>query len=161
MNDIYTTLTSRIEQTLLDLERMVVRTERKMKMASQTDDDAYYDAATLNLHGFYAGIERAFEDIAQTMGESLPTGSHWHQNLLLQMSAPQPSKRPAVISTETRYCLDEYRQFRHIVRNVYTFNFRSSSLEILARDVRKCFTSVSTDLTNFIQFLHQLATNDE
>jgi hypothetical protein len=161
MNDKYTALASRIEQTLLDLERVVVRLERQMKMASQTDDDAYYDAAALNLHGFYAGIERTFEDIAQTMGESLPTGSHWHQNLLLQMSAPQPDRRPAVISIETRYCLDEYRQFRHIVRNVYTFNFRSSSLGVLARDVRVCLTAVSTDLTNFIQFLNQLVTDDD
>ncbi|MCP4359840.1 MAG: hypothetical protein GY796_17675 [Chloroflexi bacterium] len=124
MNSMYTALASRIEQTLLDLKRVVARTERQMQMASQTNDDAYFDAAALNLHGFYAGIKRTFEDIAQTMGESLPTGSHWHQN-------------------------------------VYTFNFRSSSLEVLARDVRNCLTAVSTDLSNFIQFLHQLSADDD
>ena len=157
----YTALAGRIEQTLLDLERVVVRLERQMKMAAQTGDDAYLDAAALNLHGFYAGIERTFEDIAQTMKESLPSGPNWHQNLLLQMAASQPNLRPSVISTETRYCLDEYRQFRHIVRNVYTFNFRSSSLGVLAHDVRNCLTAVSNDLANFIQFLTQLAADND
>lgn len=161
MNDMNAALASRIEQTLLDLERVVARTERQMKMAQQTNDDAYFDAAALNLHGFYAGIERTLEDIAQTMGETLPTGSRWHQNLLLQMSASQPDLRIAVLSTETRYCLGEYLQFRHVVRNVYTFNFRSSSLSVLARDVRSCFEAVSTDFTNFVQFLYQLNGDDD
>ena len=31
--------------------------------------------------------------------------------------------RPAVISTETGTRLDEYRRFRHVVRNVYTHSF--------------------------------------
>jgi hypothetical protein len=31
--------------------------------------------------------------------------------------------RPAVISDETREALDEYRGFRHVVHNVYTFKF--------------------------------------
>lgn len=160
MRDVYAALIGRLEQTLLDSERVVARLERQVQMARQTNDDAYFDAAALNLHGFYAGIERAFEDICQTSGEALPTGSHWHQNLLLQMSSPQANLRPAVISTETRYCLDEYRQFRHIVRNVYTFNFRSSSLVPLANDVRHCLTAVTTDLNHFIHFLQEVTRHD-
>jgi hypothetical protein len=34
--------------------------------------------------------------------------------------------RPAVISKETRNTLDEYRGFRHIVRNVYSFNLSAA-----------------------------------
>ena len=33
--------------------------------------------------------------------------------------------RPAVISGSVRFGLEEYRGFRHIVRNVYTYNFDS------------------------------------
>ncbi len=156
MNEAYNSLASRLEQTLVDLERVIARVEMQMKKALTTDDDAYLDAAALNLHGFYAGVERAFEDIAQTMEQSLPTGSRWHQNLLLQMGAEIPGKRPSVISRSTRDCLDEYRQFRHVVRNVYTFNLRGSRLKELAQGVGACFTAVSTDLSHFIQFLRQL-----
>lgn len=157
MNEAYNSLASRLEQTLADLERVVARVDVQMKKALTTNDDAYLDAVALNLHGFYAGVERAFEDIAQTVEQSLPSGPRWHQNLLLQMGAEIPEIRPSVISRSTRDCLDEYRQFRHIVRNVYTFNLRGSRLKVLAEEVGDCFTAVSTDLNRFIQFLRQLA----
>lgn len=156
----YVSLAARLEQTLIDLKRVMTRVESQMKKALSTDDDAYLDAAALNLHGFYAGIERAFEDIAQTIEQSLPSGSRWHQNLLLQMGAEIPGKRPSVISRQTRDCLDEYRQFRHVVRNVYAFNLRGSRLKELAEGVGDCFTAVSTDLSHFIQFLQQLDADD-
>lgn len=156
----YNSLAGRLEQTLIDLKRVTARVEAQMKKALSTDDDAYLDAAALNLHGFYAGVERAFEDIAQTIEQSLPSGSRWHQNLLLQMGAEIPGKRPSVISHQTRDCLDEYSQFRHIVRNVYTFNLRGSRLKELAEGVGDCFTAVSADLSHFIQFLQQLSADD-
>ncbi len=156
MSDEYVALMGRLEQTLFDLDRVVSRTEKQMKQAVATNDDAYLDAAALNLHGFYAGVERAFEDIAQTMSEALPSGSHWHQNLLLQMSNELSGIRPAIITVQTRYCLDEYRQFRHVVRNVYTLNFRLSSIQSLVTDLRTCLNFVTKDLNNFIQFLQQL-----
>ncbi|MFO7682145.1 MAG: hypothetical protein R6X34_19050 [Chloroflexota bacterium] len=160
MTNLYVALASRLEQTLIDLDRVVARAEMQIEKAGTTEEDSYYDAAALNLHGFYAGVERTFEDIAQTLSETLPPGANWHQNLLLQMASEIPGKRPAVIRLNSRYCLDEYRQFRHVVRNVYTFRFRSSAVQELVEDLRGCFDAVSTDLTNFIQFLNQLATDD-
>ncbi len=157
MSNDYVALVGRLEQTLFDLDRVVSRTEKQMKQAVITNDDAYLDAAALNLHGFYAGVERAFEDIAQTLSETLPSGSHWHQNLLLQMSSEISGIRPAVITVQTRYCLDEYRQFRHVVRNVYTLNFRLASIQSLVADLRACLNLVNQDLHHFIQFLQQLA----
>lgn len=61
---------------------------------------------------------------------------------------------------ETYRCLSEYRRFRHVVRNVYTFNLRGSRLKELAEG-GDCFTAVSTNLSHFIQFLQQLSTNDD
>lgn len=156
----YDSLASRLEQVLIDLAHVTQRIETQLQKATTTDDDAYLDAVALNLHGFYAGIEHAFEDVAQTVEQSLPAGSRWRQNLLLQMSAEIPGKRPSLISRQTRDCLDEYRQFRHVVRNVYTFNLRGSRLQELAAEVGACFTAVSTDLSRFIEFLRQLNAND-
>ena len=78
---------------------------------------------------FIQGIERIFEDIARTMERSIPKDVEWHQDLLLQMSAEISSIRPPVLSMDTRDCLDEYRGFRHVVRNVYTFHLRPARLQ--------------------------------
>ncbi len=56
------------------------------------------DGVALNLHGFYAGVERIFEEIAREIDGSLPAGPEWHRDLLLQMSAEVAGTRPPVIA---------------------------------------------------------------
>jgi hypothetical protein len=60
---------------------------------------------------------------------------------------------PAVIGRDTRHCLDEYRAFRHVVRNVYAFNLRPSRLQELVSGLRPCFDSAARDLLGFAAFL--------
>jgi len=120
------------------------------------NDDAYYDAVALNLHGFYTGVERIFSDIAKTIEKDFPEDFDWHRQLLLQMSADIPDIRPKAIEIETRHCLDEYRSFRHVVRNVYTFHFRFSRLNELASESRACYEKIFKDLDGFIAFLKKL-----
>ncbi|MFN8490072.1 MAG: hypothetical protein U0350_20965 [Caldilineaceae bacterium] len=153
----YAALVGRINQAMLDLERVVNRAELLLNKARQNNDDGYLDGVALNLHGFYTGVETIFEDIARNVEGTIPIGPNWHQELLLQMSAELSALRPAVISNETRYCLDEYRGFRHVVRNVYTFNLRSGRLQQLSEEVHACYDRVKRDLASFTQFLEQLA----
>lgn len=160
MNPSHKALGGRISQTLLDLDQVVSRAEFLMNKAKQTGDDGYLDGVALNLHGFYTGVERILEDIARTMEKSVPSGANWHQELLLQMSACMKSIRPAVISRETRHCLDEYRGFRHVVRNVYTFNLKFSRLQELTEQLRECCKSVQSDLEKFMSFLEQVAEDE-
>lgn len=148
-------LIGRIEQTLADLEQVVQRVELLRHKAQQSDDD-YWDGVGLNLHSFYTGIERIFEDIARTLEHTVPDGANWHLDLLLQMSAEMSGIRPPVITTTTRYCLDEYRGFRHVVRNVYAFHLRPSRLIELTQELPACFHAVRQDLQQFIQFLNQV-----
>ncbi len=111
----------------------------------------------LNLHGFYAGIEQVFEDIARTLEGGVPAGANWHQALLLQVASEVADIRPAVIRGDTRQCLDEYRSFRHIVRNVYTFNLRPGRLTELVAGLGACQTAVARDLSEFAALLERLA----
>ena len=90
-------LAGRIRRIVSDLEQVVRRAESLMHKAKQTGDDGYLDGVALNLHGFYSGAERLFEDIARTLEKALPAGAGWHQDLLLQMSAEVPSIRPPVL----------------------------------------------------------------
>ncbi|MCK5339886.1 MAG: hypothetical protein KAJ60_02370, partial [Desulfobulbaceae bacterium] len=84
----------------------------------------------------------------------------WHHNLLLQMSGELKSVRPPVISRETRHCLDEYRSFRHVVRNIYTFNLKSPRIQNLAEQLHDCYLKVKDDLDDFMLFLEKLGGND-
>jgi hypothetical protein len=149
-------LASRIETQLTELESVIERTERQFSKAISSGDEDYLDGAALNLHSFYAGIERIFEVIAREIDNSMPTGPEWHRNLLVQMSAEISGTRPAVIGRSTRNCLDEYRGFRHLVRNIYTFNLRPSRVEELVTDLRPCYATVTVDIKAFCQFLNSL-----
>lgn len=153
----YVALAGRIRQALVDVARLVDRAELLMRKTEQSGDDDYLDGIALNLHGFYVGIERIFEDIARSLEGTLPTGPDWHRDLLLQMSAEVASVRPPIIGIETRHCLDEYRGSRHVVRNAYTFHLRQTRLQELVTALHDCYRSTAHDLNSFISFLEKLA----
>ncbi|MDW8325468.1 MAG: hypothetical protein RMK99_02775 [Anaerolineales bacterium] len=77
------------------------------------------------------------------------------------MSTELTGIRPAVLSQSTRLCLDEYREFRHVVRNVYTFNLRTNRLDNLASELGACFSRFSQDIAQFISFLEQVSQADD
>jgi hypothetical protein len=51
-------LSRRIRAELVELERLVERTQEGWRRAQRASDDYYLDGVALNLHGFYAGLER-------------------------------------------------------------------------------------------------------
>ena len=155
MNKRYLTLVSRIEDEFADLERIVSRAQQGWKRAKVANDDLYLDSVALNLHGFYAALERIFELIAIEIDESKPEGASWHRDLLRQMGVKIKEVRPAVLSREAINQLDEYRGFRHIVRNVYTFNLSGHRLEPLVLDLDDLFEQVREELEDFIKFMEE------
>ncbi len=161
MKDTYLAVAGRIRQELRELTEVVERTTHIWERASQSTDDYYVDATALNLHGFYAGVERIFEIIADRIDRAKPTGAYWHQELLQQMAAEVPSVRPAALSSETRDKLDRYRGFRHVVRNVYTFNLDAEQVELLVKQLQPTMDRVAQDLTAFADFLEQVGTDEQ
>jgi hypothetical protein len=153
-------LAARITADFADLERLANRADSIFQKAIETNDDAYLDGLALNLHSFYAGIEHIFAFMARTIDGTVPDDPNWHQSLLRQMMVEIPTVRPPVIAQETYGCLEEYRSFRHVVRNVYTINLRGSRIKELAADLCACLTMVSHDLTQFTQFLKHLAQDE-
>ena len=72
------------------------------------------------------------------------------------MSAEIAGTRPPVISRETRLILDEFRGFRHVVRNIYAFNLNADRVLELSRKADACLSSVQNDLHIFIDFIIRL-----
>lgn len=115
------------------------------------------ESVALNLHGFYSGLERLFELIARHVDRALPAGEGWHHDLLQQMTKEIAERRPAVMSPESASMLDEFRRFRHLVRNVYTFNLVPQKMEPLIAALPGLWNQVNAELVAFADFLEELA----
>lgn len=146
-------LAKRIRNELPEIEHTLNRATEGVKRAKQTGDDYYLDGVALNLHSFYSGIERIFELIAANIDDILPEGENWHQILLKQMAEEMTEVRPAVISDSVRLGFDEYRGFRHVVRNVYTYKFDSARIEKLTEKAGPLFARLREELLAFADFL--------
>ena len=154
----YLIVANRIRQELGDLERVVARAERAIEAARNRpeDQDLYIDSAALNLHDFYAGLERIFHQIATTVDGNLPTGREWHRDLLQQMQIDLPDLRPPVLSAEARQAVDEFLRFRHVVRNIYAFQFDPESVERLVQLMPSAFQQTKIELLAFAEFLEEV-----
>ena len=150
-------LSERIHSEVVDLESVIDRIKEGWQRSKKSGDDYYIDSVALNLHGFYSGLERIFELIASSVDSRKPTDKEWHKALLYQMAQEVPQVRPAVISEKFRSRLDEFRGFRHVVRNVYTFKFDPEKVEKLATEVPGLFADISRELLAFADFLQQAA----
>jgi len=108
-----------------------------------------------DLQSFYQGVERVFETIAKSIDRSLPAGHKWHKMLLEQMANEVSGIRPAVISMETRQALDDFRMFRHLAHNIYTFNLDPRRIKTLIEKLPVTMGLIGRDLSVFADFLDQ------
>lgn len=159
MNKVYQELAERIRGEVPDLERVVQRVLQAWSRGQRSlgEQDVYLESVALNLHGFYSVLERLFELTARHVDRNLPAGETWHHDLLQQMTKDMVETRPAVISRESASTLDELRRFRHLVRNVYTFNLVPEKMEPLISALPGLWPQVRAELLAFADFLEELA----
>ena len=100
----------------------------------------------------YNGIENIFKRIARQVDRHLPTGDSWHKDLLTQMTEQRP-ERPPVISEDIFRRLDDLLKFRHAFNNIYAEELVYEKTEPRAKSIDQLFTSVSEDLSIFIDSL--------
>lgn len=150
-----TILAARIRSELRELSELVDRAEQGWERAKRTNDDFYLDGVALNIHGFYSGLEMIFEKIASSIDGSTPSSATWHRDLLDQMSLEVFGVRPAVISTRLKDVLEEYRGFRHVVRNVYTHHLSAEKIKSLIEKLRITYSDVEKELNEFASFLEE------
>ncbi len=127
---------------------------------ARVDQDAFLNSVALNLHGFYGGVERILELIALEVDGGALGGEAWHAELLRQMQSVVPTVRPAVLSDETANWLDDYRKFRHRVRNIYATNLVPNRMESLVQDLVPGWQRLRQELEIFATFLDDLAKAD-
>lgn len=139
-----------------------VRAAAEKAQAAYAEGGAYHvDAAALSLHGFYSGTERILEWIARQIDGALPQGPAWHRELLEQMMLDVPGVRPSVLQKDTVKQLEAYLGFRHVVRNLYTWELDTTKVERLIKHLPHTLQAVETDLEMFSRFLAAASHADE
>jgi hypothetical protein len=94
--------------------------------------------------------------IARHVDQNTPAGETWHRDLLQGMSQDLLKVRPAVISPNVALALDEFRRFRHLVRNVYTTHLSPDKMESLMTALPGLWLRLQEELLAFASFLDQL-----
>lgn len=158
----YQELIERIRGEVPELERVMNRALRAWPQAQKTfpEQEVYMDSVALNLHSFYAGVERLFELIARHMDRGLPGGETWHRELLKQMARDLEGVRPAVIDEETFLRLDDFRRFRHLVQNIYAINLMPDKMRGLMEALPALWSTLKAELMAFADFLEDLSNTD-
>lgn len=160
MNKAPLALAARIRQELREIDRLIERVDTAWKRAQESTEDFYLDSVALNLHSFYTALERVFELVAAEIDQSKPRGENWHQALLQQMALEIPLVRPRLISPETKDRLEEYRGFRHVVRNIYTFRLSPNKMKPLVDGLDTVFTQAKAEIESFLSFLEARAAEE-
>ena len=155
----YAVLAGQIRQDLIDLELVVARVERAVHEASAASRsaDLFFDSAALNLHDFYAGLERIFLHVASEIDQRVPKGSEWHREVLRQMTIEIPGLRPAVLPVDLASDLDEFLRFRHVVRHIYAFELDAVRIKELAIALPSVFEKTRTAVLGFLAYLQDLS----
>ena len=144
-------LCRRIENEIAEIKEIRDLALRRWQKALRDED--YLGSVAFDLHSFYQGVERIFEAIAKSIDRTVPSGDRWHKRLLVQMTEEIPGIRPAVISEETRTALDSYRTFRHLDRNIYTFNLDAKRIRSLVENLPDTVEKVCKDISVFLDFI--------
>lgn len=147
------TFIAKIEDELIELDQLKDRIQTVWKKYNTNADEFYLDSVALNIHELYSGFEKIFLEVAKKIDENIPDGSSWHKELLDQMALKIKNLRPAVISKESRDILDEYRAFRHIVRNVYANKYSAKKISILLDNFSEEYRRVKKEIQDFLKFL--------
>jgi hypothetical protein len=151
-------LIERIRGEIPELDGVVQRALRAWPKAQNPspEQEFYLDSVALNLHGFYAGVERLFELIARRIDQNLPSGEAWHRDLLRQMAQDLPDIRPAAISQESALLLDKFRRFRHLVQNIYVMNLQADKMAELTTTLPVLWAKLRDELLAFADFLEDI-----
>ena len=148
-----------IRRECLELDRLVDlcinRYHRRDEFARQGEEDILSDSLAMCIHSFYTGIERIFKAIIREVDGVNSSGPEWHRNLLSAMSVECPGVRPAVISEDTFRSLDDYRAFRHLFRNIYTYRIEPKRIFELIDVLVGTWKMTKKDLERFLGFLER------
>ncbi|WP_295582849.1 antitoxin [uncultured Lamprocystis sp.] len=131
------------------LECLFASAEPHLALPAEAVSDYDRGAIGYLLHNFYNGCENIFRAIAAFFENDLGAGS-WHADLLRRMRLEIPGYRPAVIDAELYRLLDDFRGFRHVFRNCYSFELDWDRERLVASRFRRAAALLHVQVNGFL-----------
>ena len=138
------------------LERLFASAEVHLALPAEAVSDYDRGAIGYLLHNFYNGCENIFRAIAAFFENDLGAGT-WHADLLRRMRLEIPGYRPAVIDAELYRLLDDFRGFRHVFRNCYSFELDWERERLVASRFRRAAALLHVQVNAFLGQIEGLA----
>ena len=138
------------------LERLFAAAEPHLALPPEAVSDYDRGAIGYLLHNFYNGCENIFRAIAAFFENDLGAGI-WHAELLRRMRLTVPGYRPAVIDEELYRLLDDFRGFRHVFRNGYSFELDWERERLVASRFRRAAELLRSQVEGFLGQIDGLA----
>jgi hypothetical protein len=107
------------------------------------------------LHNFYSGCENMFRPIAVFFENDIGTDT-CHADLLRRMKLDVEGYRPAVIDDELYRLLQDFRGFRHVFRNAYSFELDWERERLVALRFETALGLVREQVLAFLDGLDEL-----
>jgi predicted nucleotidyltransferase len=143
-------LAQQIREELENLELLARRAETWLQGQREEPPPLEIMGAGKIVHDFYTGAERIFERIAVQVDDSLPSGLHWHTDLLRQMEGPWREKRGAVLDHGLALRLHRYMRFRHLFRHTYGYELVWDELRPLVESLSGALADLRARLATFL-----------
>jgi len=114
------------------------------------ESPSVYEKATVGyyLHNFYNACESIFRSIATAFENQIDSAA-WHASVLKRMKLDIPSVRPPVISEELYRLLDDFRAFRHVFRNAYSFELDWAKERLVAEKLDAAAAKLKEEVARF------------
>jgi len=109
------------------------------------------------LHDAYTGLEKAFSEVSPELNGASTGRDTWHRDLLHTMTLDLPGFRPRMIRAELEPQLLELLKFRHLYRNLYSFELRWARVRALAEETLGAWADIERDLLAFADTLDVMA----
>jgi len=134
-----------VEAELENVERTI---------AELPDNDSLSNLSTLELagvatliHNFYNGIENILKQIVISLGQKIPCGQFWHQDLV------KIATSSGIISESTAKELRRYLAFRHFFSHSYSFDLDNERIVPLVKDIPRILTYFTDDINKMLKKL--------
>ena len=144
---------------LSELERVFDGVAEMLELPA--DEVSSYDRGAIGylLHNFYNGCEVIFRRVAAFFENDIGRAS-WHADLLRRMKLEVEGYRPALIDDELYRLLEDFRGFRHVFRNAYSFQLDWERERLVARRFTRASRLLQDQVRTFLRGLDQIGVDE-
>ena len=107
------------------------------------------ESLAYQLHNLYCAFEDLFKIISVFFENNIEDKTRYHAELLKRMTLIIEGVRPAFLSRDSFFLLDNLRSFRHFFRHAYSYDLDERKVRIVLEDALKLRELYARDVEGF------------